>query len=950
MSGRILAKTVPGSQMATSNLNNEYLKYLAKGVFLFATALLPLGFTLVSSAEAATIEVDSSSDNTLGNLNNNNTCSLREAIENANNNNAAYIDCAAGSGASDTITFNGVSSITLTDEISIISDVLIQGTIALSGGNNTRMFTVGSSSGKLRLSDVTLRNGKDASGGAILQSAVGSLVECLGSTFEDNKADFNGGAIHSSGTLNISGCTFENNEAADDGGAIYKDSGSILDASLTIDGTNFAENKAGTDAGGQTNGGVGGAIRFSTSLANITSSRFNMNSANSGSGSSVNSGGGAIHNDGVMNISACVFAGNSVSGEEWHGGAIFHGSSGILSVSFSHFGTTPLPLPFPFNTLTDPNVVNGAKGIGGAIHTLGQALVVNSSFIGNNSANNGGAFGNASSGDNVIIANSTFSDNSATNQGGAFYHLRNDALLTLSNVTIANNSAALGGGIYNNGDGDNGGTINDEILLQNVIIANNSAAIGANCGGGTVSSESVNSIAFPAVADCANAVVSSGDPQLGAAELAFAIPAGLTYVLKLGATSSALGSGDDGICSAPPVLNIDQTGIPPGRPQGDISCDVGAYEAIFPKPTATPTATLTATSTSTATPTATSTATQTATIAPTATSTTTATPTINVGPTVTSTATATATVTPTVTNTATNTATATVTATPTATSTGTVSPTVTPTATNSPTITLTATATATNTPTLTPTATATATATNTATVTPTATATSTGTVTVTPTATATSTGTMTATATTTPTSTTSPSPTVAQSPTATQTPSTTVTPSPTAEISVTPESNITPVATIGTSDVPVCSSSTIRPELFGLDGSVNTQRDIVAKSVRALRKKNKSRSARVFSNSILAQASNLYSSSWIITWSIPEVVSNCINTTAVCLRSDYTSNLSEYNSNAQSLANLVSEVIKFGKKSLSARDKKKFAELSNQGLAESLNFSGKIPTSSTSCN
>lgn len=145
---------------------------------------------------AATIEVDIAADNSnLSSLHNNGTCSLREAIQNANSNNNAYTDCEAGAGA-DVITFNGVSSITLVDDISVISDIQIQGTVTLSGGNITRIFTVGSA-GILRLVDVTLQNGKDASGGAILQNAVSSTIECSGSTFKNNKADSNGGAINS---------------------------------------------------------------------------------------------------------------------------------------------------------------------------------------------------------------------------------------------------------------------------------------------------------------------------------------------------------------------------------------------------------------------------------------------------------------------------------------------------------------------------------------------------------------------------------------------------------------------------------------------------------------------------------------------------------------------------------------------------------------------------------
>ena len=225
----------------------------------------------------------------------------------------------------------------------------------------------------LRLNKVTLQDGMDAAGGAILQSA-GTLI-CEASVFKNNKAENLGGAIRSSGIIDIDGCDFENNEAGSDGGAIYKDSGSSLEATLTINGALFKDNKAGTDPGSQTNGGVGGALYFTTSIANITGSAFLGNSAKSGSSS--NSGGGAIHNNGALNITASAFSNNKVEGDTWHGGAIFNNSSGILSVNFSHFGDTPLPLTLPpFLNLTGGNKAEGDNAIGGAVYNFGVANIV----------------------------------------------------------------------------------------------------------------------------------------------------------------------------------------------------------------------------------------------------------------------------------------------------------------------------------------------------------------------------------------------------------------------------------------------------------------------------------------------------------------------------------------------------------------------------------------------
>src|SRR5690606_15690824 len=149
--------------------------------------------------------------------------------------------------------------------------------------------------------------------------------------------------------------------------------------------------------------------------------------------------------------------------------------------------------------------------------------------------------------------------------------------IKLINVTVANNTAAQGGGIYNDGDGDNVGTINDEVFLQNSIVANNIAAVSANCASGKASEEGTNYIVFPTIADCQNAQADSGNPNLGAPELTFSFPNIVTYTLPLGASSAALGAGDANVCNNFPILSIDQRGFP--RPQGDQVCDAGAYES-----------------------------------------------------------------------------------------------------------------------------------------------------------------------------------------------------------------------------------------------------------------------------------------------------------------------------------------------------------------------------------
>ncbi len=922
------------------------------------TCVVILAFAFVPGAQAADITVDSNTDGSFATLEQpgNGVCSLREAIDNANSTSMTppRDDCDAGDPAGpDTILFDGVSMITISDapsagEIFVSKDVLIQGPITISGGDVTRIFRVNSSDGALRLSLVTLQNGNSGvgAGGAILQG-VSSLLECDGSVFKDNKAGGDGGAISSSGTVDIDGCSFENNEAGGDGGAIYKDSGSSLEATLTINGSIFTENKAGTDPAGQTDGGSGGAIWFTTSIANITGTAFNKNTA--ASGDSTNLGGGAIHNRSVMNITASAFAGNEVTGDEWHGGAIYNSSGGFLSTNFSHFGTTPLPLPAPFNTLTDPNKANGVDARGGAIHNLGRVLLLGSSFIGNMSASDGGAFSTAANDDDSVIANCMFSGNMATDQGGAIYTDRDDAVLTIINSSLSANMAAEGGGIYNNGDGDNLNLINDEIRLQNTLLSNNIAPVGANCGGGTASAEGTNNIAFPLSSGCANSPAGTEDPEVGAPELTFSIPNILTYALPLGSGSSALSAGDETVCADFPVLNLDQRGFL--RPQGGSPCDIGSYEsatfAPTPTPTVTPTPTATNTATLTSTPTVTSTPTETATMTATATPT-------DVPPTSTFTPTATATaVGPTPTNSATPTGTEIATATPTSTQTETPTATQTATATSSPTSTMTSTPTETPVP-------PTETPTNTPTVPgPTATSTATSTSTAAPTLTATPTSTssgMTPTATFSPTTSPTPSATPSGTPAVTASATPVISPTTTPMVDCLGVVGGTAVldqcgvcAGDGTSCLG-CNTVEVQAQQFALDGQASQQLALIKRARAAIGRYDPSRRTRSAARKVFQEASATYARMWGSTWSIPSSITTCTNS-VLCQSVDVSSVASSaFEADSEQMVALLSELTKSlrnvsGQRKAGAKLKRSMTALHSSNLQ----LLAEIPSSSSSC-
>lgn len=197
---------------------------------------------------------------------------------------------------------------------------------------------------------------------------------------------------------------------------------------------------------------------------------------------------------------------------------------------------------------------NQAFAGGGSIHNSGTLTVENSTFS-TNSAHYGGGISNTSA---LTISNSTFFSNNATTIGGGVYN--ENGTLTVTNGTFYGNSATTGGGIYNN----TGATLN----YANTILANSTA--GGDCWNeGTVFTNNHN-----LVRDGSCFTVPSDDPKLGT----LADNGGPTQTMELLTGSPALDAGDNGVCAATPINNLDQRGVT--RPLGP-HCDIGAYEATF---------------------------------------------------------------------------------------------------------------------------------------------------------------------------------------------------------------------------------------------------------------------------------------------------------------------------------------------------------------------------------
>lgn len=310
----------------------------------------------------------------------------------------------------------------------------------------------------------------------------------------------------------------------------------------------------------------GGAIFNEHGLVTIIDSAIVGNSAGIydptfGSGPNDRFYGGAIYNEGgLITIIGSEVRGNRAAGD---GGAIYNhkGKIEIKRSSFSGNQANNL------NVSNEPVSNILLMGRGGVIFNDGGDLTItNTTFDNNNSHGSGGAIYNASG--QISIGNSTFDYNQTYVSGGGIYNATGS--LTITNSTFSYNQAAnfLGGSAVFSADGT--------ISVKNTILANNGEN---NCRGFIW--DGGHNLQYPGQS-CGNSILSA-DPKLEQFYRAFRLSAG----------SPAIDAGDNTVCAADPINNVDQLGAlrPVDGGSGKALCDIGAveYNSATPTPTITPT-------------------------------------------------------------------------------------------------------------------------------------------------------------------------------------------------------------------------------------------------------------------------------------------------------------------------------------------------------------------------
>lgn len=420
--------------------------------FLLAAALTPIPL------QATTLTVATEQDE----VNANGSCSLREAILNANNNDqTATTDCPAGEPAPvvDEIRFdaslNGTpieislqgagdnaGDLNVSESVAIIGNGLLDvdpagfapgqaNTVLSAAGLGDRIMSAAISDGasRLRIADLAMIDGEAAAGGAL----------------------FVGG---SSVTVELESVVFSGNEALDGGGGAVSASALLLD----IDSALFLDNRAGSSAGQA----LGGAVSASSETVDIADSGFFRNVAEGATGAF----GGA-----VFVSSVTVPAGEQLLVDN----SVFEANEASDNVDSVSNG--------------DDRAYGGAiyKGSGVGCRITRSTITGNKVIAADNVTIGGGVVFDRPEG-SCLIENTTISDNiarsdapSPTNgfsQGGGLGLLADDHQVDLNNVTITSNSLrgagsnSLGGGVFAF-DYDSGNSTVPTFVTSNTIIAGN---------------------------------------------------------------------------------------------------------------------------------------------------------------------------------------------------------------------------------------------------------------------------------------------------------------------------------------------------------------------------------------------------------------------------------------------------------------------------------------------
>lgn len=309
--------------------------------------------------------------------------------------------------------------------------------------------------------------------------------------------------------------------------------------------------------------GTNDAIQFGVtgSTVSLTAGEILINSD-----LSINPDGGAvtitgIQTDRLLNIQSAAVSINSVT--------LTNGRGAVFGYSCTL-------------TINNSTISGNTAGFGGALSAFNSSVTLSNSTISSNTALLlGGGIDVSSS--SLVLTNSTISDNFSDSDGGISAY---SSTLTITNSTISGNTAlgecgAIGAGgsiaLYNNIIAGNRGLtrygVSELCLGASVVSQNNLIGDSGQTSDRAFGRVPINGFSLD---DNIIATYDGNRPTPLASILApLADNGGPTQTHALVVGSPAINNGDNSICAAAPVNNLDQRGEV--RPVGG-NCDIGSFE------------------------------------------------------------------------------------------------------------------------------------------------------------------------------------------------------------------------------------------------------------------------------------------------------------------------------------------------------------------------------------
>jgi CSLREA domain-containing protein len=383
------------------------------------------------AAYAATLTVNTSADGVAAD----GLCSLREAIDNANNDTTQHADCApAGAYGNDIITFDAAVDGTpivlggaagedanASGDLDILpggGDLTIQGNgpgvTIIDGGGIDRVFHIcpaGACANTIIFSRLTIQNGDietgDGSGGGICNA--GQLTvrnSIIGEASAGNRALLGGGIYNLwGGTVTVDGSGVSANTAGL-GGGIFNE-GTLIIQNGSVMG--------GTGTGNQATVGDGGGIFNFVGTIIVDASIVSANT-------SPQRGGGIYNQDTLIVRNDSIIGGAGAGNRADEGGGIY-----------TSIGAT----------MVDGSTVsaNTALSDGGGIYSAASLNILNGSTVMGNQANQGGGIYSMNLGTTTVTGSRILS-NTATTDGGGVFNANTAGAASVTDSCIVGNSAA----------------------------------------------------------------------------------------------------------------------------------------------------------------------------------------------------------------------------------------------------------------------------------------------------------------------------------------------------------------------------------------------------------------------------------------------------------------------------------------------------------------------------